>query len=108
MVRQMVKATLWVFMFTMLFYGNTLAGTEKYTVGGHVAALTEALLDKAIDLSVAKDYQALQKLLDSKMVVILTKGLKVEILDTKIFSGKVKVRPFGTNIELWTVIEAIK
>jgi len=91
-----------------LFYDVSIAGPIKYTVGGHAAAVSEKLLDRVVDLSVAKDYEALQKLLDSGLVIILKKGIKVEVVDTKLFSGKVKIRPFGTNLELWTVIEAIE
>lgn len=91
-----------------LFCSASIAGPIKYTVGGHAAAISEKLLDRVVGLSVAKDYEALQKLLDSGLVIIWKKGIKVEVLDTKLFSGKVKIRPFGTNLELWTVIEAIK
>ena len=91
-----------------LLCGTSLAGPIKYTVGGHAAAVSEKLLDRVISLSIAKDYAALQKLLNSKLVIILKKGIKVEVVDTKLFSGKVKIRPFGTNLELWTVMEAIK
>jgi len=91
-----------------LFCSASLAGQIKYTVGGHAATVSEKLLDRVVALSVAKDYEALQKLLDSGLVIILKKGIKVEVVDTKLFSGKVKIRPFGTNLELWTVMEAIK
>ena len=94
--------------FVFLFCSISLAGPIKYTVGGHAAAVSEKLLDRVVDLSVAKDYEALQKLLDSGLVIILKKGIKVEVVDTKLFSGKVKIRPFGTNLELWTVMEAIE
>ena len=91
-----------------LSHDVSVAGPIKYTVGGHAAAVSEKFLDKVVDLSVAKDYEALQKLLDSGLVIILKKGIKVDVVDTKLFSGKVKIRPFGTNTELWTVIEAIE
>ena len=91
-----------------LFHDVSVAGSIKYTVGGHAAAMSEKLLDRVVDLSVAKDYEALQKLLNSGLVIMLKKDVKVEVLDTKLFSGKVKIRPFGTNLELWTVIDAIK
>jgi len=92
----------------LIFCGPSLAGPIKYTVGGHMAAVSEKLLDRVVDLSIAKDYDALQQLLDSGLVIILKKGIKVEVVDTKLFSGKVKIRPFGTNLELWTVMEAIE
>jgi len=50
---------------------------------------------------------ALQKLMDSNMVFMLKGGLKVYIVDTKIFSGKVKIRPAGQTVEVWTLIEAV-
>lgn len=92
----------------LLFFGVSFAGPIKHTVGGHAATLSEELLNRVVSLSVSKDYEALQKLLDSGLVIILKKNIKVEVVDTKFFSGKVKIRPFGTNLELWTVIEAIK
>jgi hypothetical protein len=108
MAKEAVKSIFFVSLFLMLFHGIVLAGEIKYTVGGHAASVSEELLDEAISLSVANDHQALQKLLESNLVIILKKGLKVEVVDTKLFSGKVKIRPYGTDIELWTVIEAIK
>lgn len=93
---------------SLTFLGVSLAGPVKYTVGGHAAAVSEKLLDRVVDLSIAKDYAALQKLIDSGLVIILKKGLKVEVVDTKLFSGKVNIRPFGYNLELWTVMEAIE
>ncbi|MBP7738997.1 MAG: hypothetical protein KA369_23705 [Spirochaetes bacterium] len=78
----------------------------KYTVGGYMAATTEELLDRVTELSVAKDYDALQQLLNSGMVIALKDGVKVEIV--KMGFTVVKFRIFGTNTELWTVVEALK
>ena len=69
--------------------------------------MSEKLLDKAIEYAAVKDYTALQKLMDTKMVFMLKGGLNVYIEDTKIFSGKVKIRPVGQTIEVWTLIEAV-
>ena len=95
-------------LFIFYFFSISSAGPIKYTVGGHAAAVSEDVIDRVIDLSISKDYAALQQLIDSGLVIILKKGIKVEVVDTKIFSGKAKIRPFGTNITLWTVIEAIE
>lgn len=103
-----VAILFFISILAIAFCDASLAGPIKYTVGGHAAAVSEKLLDRVIDLSVAKDYEALQKLLDSGLVIILKKGIKVDVVDTKLFSGKIKIRPFGTNLELWTVIEAIE
>ncbi len=71
-----------------------------------MAATTEELLDRVTELSVAKDYDALQQLLNSGMVIALKDGVKVEIV--KMGFTVVKFRIFGTNTELWTVVEALK
>jgi hypothetical protein len=103
-----VRILLLTSILILSFRGSSIAGPIRHTVGGHIAALSEKLLDRVIDLSIAKDYKALQELIDSGLVIILKKSIKVEVVDTKLFSGKVKIRPFGTNLELWTVIEAIE
>ena len=108
MFNKKVQYLLLTSILMLIFCGASLAGPIKYTVGGHMAAVSEKLLDRVVDLSIAKDYDALQQLLDSGLVIILKKGIKVEVVDTKLFSGKVKIRPFGTNLELWTVMEAIE
>jgi len=96
-----------VMLYTIFFNITAYSGNIVYTKGGYIAAITEELSDKAIRLSVAGDDIALQKLLNTNLVIVLKEGIKVEIIDTKFFSGKAKIRPYGTNIELWTVVEAI-
>ena len=78
----------------------------KYTVGGYFAAPTEELLDKVTELSIAKDYGALQQLMDAGLIIQLKSGLKVEVVKFKF--SVVKIRVWGTNDEFWTVVEAIK
>ena len=95
-----------VFLLTSL--QSVYAGPIRYTNEGQAAALTEELLDKAISYAVAKDLVALQKLIDQGQVIIWKDGVKVEVLDTKIFSGTAQVRPFGEDFELWTVLEALR
>ena len=75
-----------------IFISNTcvLAQNTRITKSGYLASVSEELLDKAIEYAVAKDNVALQKLMDSKMV-----------------SGKVKIRPAGQTVEVWTLIEAV-
>lgn len=78
----------------------------KYTVGGYIAATTEEILDKATELSIAKDYAALKQLMDAGLIIQLKSGLKVEVVKFKF--SVVKLRVWGTNDEFWTVVEAIK
>ncbi len=78
----------------------------KFTVGGYFAAPTEELLDKVTELSIAKDYEALQQLLDRGLIIQLKSGMKVEVVKMKF--SVVKFRFWGTNNEFWTVVEAVK
>ena len=87
---------------------SAMAGPIKYTVAGYPAAISENLLDKAIDYAVAGDRAAMQQLLNSGLVIMLKGGIKVEMVKLKLFRGRVKIRPFGTTLEVWTVIEAVK
>lgn len=92
-----------------IFIGSTcgLAQDTRTTKPGYFASISEELLDKAIEYVVAKDNVALQKLMDTKMVFMLKGGLQVYIVDSKIFKGKVKIRPVGEMFEVWTLIEAV-
>jgi hypothetical protein len=102
-------AAIFAILATFLFAAlpSAQAG-ESTTVTGYIASVSEELLDKAISYSVAKDQVALNKLIASGRVIWLKGGIKVQIVDTKIFKGKVKVRPIGETFELWTVSEAVK
>jgi hypothetical protein len=80
---------------------------ECVTKSGYPAAMTESDLDKAIDCAVANDKVALAKLIESGRAIILRAGVVVYNEETKLFKGKVKIRPKGETFSLWTVIEAI-
>lgn len=92
-----------------IFISSTYVSAQntKITKPGYLASVSEKLLDKAFEYAVAKDAAALQKLIDSKMVFVLKGGLRVYIVDIKMFSGKVKIRPAGQTVEVWTSIEAV-
>ncbi len=106
-MRQITKLLL-LTIFLFAFYNLAMAQTVRTTKSGYLASVSEKLLDKAIEYSVAKDHVALQKLINTKLVFPLKAGLNVYIVDTKIFSGKVKIRPVGQTVEVWTVSEAIQ
>ena len=90
---------------TLALVSGAHAATTK---SGFIASPSQELLEKAISYIVAKDEAAFNKLLATGMVIPLKAGLEVEIVDTKIFKGLVKIRPRGEVIELWTNIEAIQ
>lgn len=82
-------------------------GGNSITVGGNIASTSEELLSKAVSYAVAKDQAAFDTLIASGAVIWLKGGVEVQIVDTKIFSGKVKIRPIGQTLELWTLIEGV-
>lgn len=96
-----------IFLFIVIGNNYVLPQNTRITKSGYLASISEELLDKAIEYVVANDHAALQKILETKLVFMLKGGLKVYIVDTKIFSGKVKIRPVGETVEVWTLIEAV-
>jgi hypothetical protein len=102
-------AAIFTLIATFLFVSLPSAHAgDSTTVTGYIASPSEELLDKAISYSVAKDQVALNRLIASGSVIWLKGGIKVQIVDTKIFKGKVKIRLIGETLELWTVSEAVK
>jgi len=105
----MKKLNYIILFFLIFFFCNTsFASQIKYTTGDYPASLSKKLLDEFINNIIVKDYEAAQKLLDSGVVIILKSNIKIEIIKTKLIKGKVKIRPFGYNFEIWTVLEAIE
>lgn len=78
------------------------------TVDGYLASPSEEDLGKAIRYLVDKDDDALATILASGSVFKLKSGILVSIVETKVLSGKVKIRPRGQTLEFWTNTEAIK
>ena len=98
------------FFILLLFLGMPICAFAgpKTTVEGYLASPSLELLEKAFSYMTQKDEEALKKLVATGLVFPLKGGLQVEIVDTKIFSGLVKIRPRGQTIEIWTNSEAIK
>lgn len=78
-----------------------------YITKSYFASPYEDVLDKAVQYAVAHDEAALKKLMQQGTLFILKPGLEVYLVESRIFSGKVKIRPRGQTFELWTVSEAI-
>jgi hypothetical protein len=74
---------------------------------GYLAGISKEAMDNAARYQVAEDAEALALLMDSGAVVRLKPGLKVELIETHVFSGLVEIRPIGSTIQLWTNSEAI-
>lgn len=91
----------------LIVFQAVFAQEYKTTKDGYLAAISEEYLDKALDLINAKDYEALQKLIDRKVVFWLKEGLKVQIVD-RTWTGTIKIRPKGKLVEVWTFAEAVE
>ena len=89
-----------------LFYNVAIAGSIRYTKKNYAVAMTEELLDRAMGLHAAGDMVALQALLETGLVFLVKEGVKVELMSVT-FSGKAKIRPWGSNIVVWTVVDAL-
>jgi len=75
---------------------------------GQIAAVSEAYLDEAYRYLADEDPDALQDLLDAGAVFIIERGVRVHVLDTKIWRGRVKIRVEGTTIDLWAALASIQ
>lgn len=96
-----------IFAFFM-FSTSALAQGTRVTKEGFIASASETLLDKAMEYASVGDEAAFQQLLDSNMVFELRSGLTVYIVDTKLFQGKILIRPVGQTAEIWTLIGAVE
>ena len=85
------------------------AGSCWYvTESGYVAAVEEELLDRAIFWAGMGDEGEFERFIESNPLVFpLRAGLRVQI-DKFSFSDKVRIRPDGVDISVWTVREAIR
>ena len=95
------------FVLCLLMATQTIARETRTTNAGYPASTSEQFLDKAVEYASAHDDEALQELLDTGLVFLLKGGMEVYIVDTKLFSGKVKIRLKGSTTEVWTLYEAI-
>ena len=94
-------------------YSRKPAGMQQaphwyITEGGYVAATEEDLLDRAIFWAGLGNEKEFERFVDSSPLVFPLKGgLRVH-LEGFSFCGKVKIRPEGSQITVWTIREAIR
>jgi hypothetical protein len=79
----------------------------RTTKSGYLASTSQELLEKTIAYVVAEDLDAYNKIMATGAVFSLKGGLQVEVVETAITKGLVKIRPKGETVELWTNIEAV-
>ena len=78
------------------------------TKSGYVAAATEELLDRAINLAVSGDTAAFNSFVSSNPLVFPLKGGITVYLEKLTWGGKARIRPKGSAVSIWTVMEAIE
>lgn len=78
------------------------------TQSGYVAAVEEELLDRAIFWAGFGDGDEFERFISSSPLVFpLRGGLRVHV-EKFSWCGKVRIRPEGSTISVWTVREAIR
>jgi hypothetical protein len=80
----------------------------RVTSGGHAFCASLEEFEELTTYVVQNDEVAAAKLLGTGRCGMLKAGIAVEIMDTKVFKGVVKVRPRGSRAAFWTAIEALK
>ncbi len=96
------------FLFAGFIVGYTQAGGIYVTKSGFIAAETRELLDQAIDYISTGDRIALRKFMKLNTNVFYLKGgITVQLMKAT-FSGKVKIRPVGSVVTVWTFSNAIE
>ena len=97
-----------IIVIVVLSASTVYAGDLYTTKSGHLAAIYLDDLDRALSYRADGDIEAIKTLAASNRVFILKPGLKVFLVDVKMFSGVVKIRLQGMDFEVWTTLEAIE
>jgi hypothetical protein len=84
--------------------------TEQWyvTESGYLAAVEENLLDRAIFWAGMGDKDEFMRFIGSTDLVFPLKGGLRVYVEKFSFSGKVRIRPEGSDISVWTIREAIR
>jgi hypothetical protein len=83
------------------------ASGPRLTRSGYFACASYEQFDEFTKYLVDQDKEAAAQLLVTGECSELKAGVPVEIVDTKILSGAVRIRPRGSRASVWTNIEAI-
>jgi len=87
---------------------NSRTAQRYVTESGYLAAVEEELLDRAIFWAGMGNEDEFMRFIGSTDLVFpLRGGLRV-FVEKFSFSGKVRIRPEGSDIAVWTIREAIR
>jgi len=96
-----------LFVFVFILSANIVfAEPSCLTKDGYFAAVSEKILDEAVDYSRQKDLKALRKLKEQNLLFSLKEGVEVYREDVT-WDGKVEIRLPGQRQTLWTLMEAV-
>ncbi len=96
-----------ILLLLCVFAGKADAQPNFVTKNGYLFAVTETLLDNAVQYLIQNDFVALQKLMDTGLVAFLKPGIRVHV--TKIYwRGKAQICLPGSTISLWVTNSAIE
>lgn len=84
------------------------AGDLKITNAGYIASTSLGNMEKAMQYIFDNDDVAFEKMITSRLVFLLKEDVDVYVVEVKIFSGLIKIRPAGDTFEVWTVYEAVR
>lgn len=93
-------------MACLIFCMVSMCSAEECTTNdGYFFTTTEENLDTAIELGIAKDYDAIELMYQRDELGFLREGVKVYAVERSL--GKVKIRLKGDTITAWTVSEGL-
>lgn len=74
----------------------------KYTKSGHVACISEKYYDLAVTFVAQNDMGALSRMITNGQCFMLKANVPVYMMEYKLWSGKMKIRPQGFTEGVWT------
>ena len=80
------------------------------TQAGFFAAVAEVHFDELMRYLAQKDLDAAARLMavHHPTIMRLKEGVAVSLEETKVWSGKVRIRPQGQTLSVWTNLEAVQ
>jgi hypothetical protein len=102
-----MKKTMLSMVSVLLAVSVVYAATTYTTNSGHFASGSKEYFAQAVSMLADGDTQTVQNMIVLNKIFILQPGLSVYIVKQK-RSGSVKIRFKGTDIEVWTLSEAIE
>lgn len=102
-----MKKVIYLSLITFLLFSVTAVSQTVHTAKkGFGVAFSEKSYDKMMSAITDDDKQYLQVLIDNQEMMVLGKDVQVYLVDSS--WGKAKLRIKGTDVHIWTVIEAIR